>query len=98
MRMSCIMSGSSGSNSEAVSLQKQSLEESRRANDAQLQFLAKQTAALEKNKLPAYRPAAPPPTPGTSGADYAGMQERLAAGRRFGYKNTVRGGANLGNA
>ncbi len=89
------MSKSKG-NSEAIALQREALEESRRTNNLQLEALARQTAALERTKLPAYKPPSPPPTPGTSGADYAGGQQRLAAKRRFGIDDTVLGGRILG--
>jgi len=93
------MSGSGGSNKEAMALQRESLEEQRRANATQLDFLAQQTKALAKTKLPAYVPGSPPPTPGTSGQAAAGTAERLAAARRFGLKDSIRGGlkGGLGN-
>ena len=91
------MSGGS-SNKEAIALQRESLDEQRRTNAFTLEQLAKQTRALEKTKLPPYVAAAPPPTPGTSGADYAAAQTRLSANRRFGVKNTVVGGMRYGTA
>jgi len=91
------MSGNKGSK-QAAALQAESLEESRRANNMQLEFLNRQTIALEKTRLPAFKPAAPPPTPGTGGGDYASSQARLQAKRRFGYEDTVMGGRRLNTA
>ena len=88
------MSGNKG-NSEATALQRESLEETRRTNNAQLEFLARQTAALEKTKLPDYKAPSPPPMPGTNGNDFAASQAKLAASRRFGYADTVVGGRRL---
>jgi hypothetical protein len=84
---------SSGSNSAAIKLQRESLDEQKRANAAQLEFLARQTEALRKQVLPAYKPGSPAPTAATAGTDYASAQERLAQQRRFGYADTIYGGA-----
>lgn len=79
-----------------MALQRESLEEQKRANATQLEFLARQTEILRKQQIPAYKPGSPAPTPGTAGADYASAQEKIVASRRFGYNKTLRGG--LGRA
>ncbi len=82
------MSGSSGSG-RSIQLQEESLAEQKRANDAQLAYLDRQTAALRRQQVPAYVAPAPPPTPGTAGIDQAGLAARLSSNRRFGYGKTV---------
>ncbi len=86
----------SNNNSEQIALQRASLLEQQRANDAQISFLENQTKALAKTQVAAYKPLSPPPTAGTSGADQAAAQELINNQRRFGYSDTVRGGMRLG--
>lgn len=85
-----------GSNNQQIALQQQSLEEQRRANDAQLAFQSQQLAALQKTQVSPYKPMSPPPTAGTSGADYAAYQATLDQQRRYGYGDTTRGGMRRG--
>jgi len=87
---------SSGSNKEAIRLQRESLDEQKRANAAQMAFMDQQLAALRRAQVSPFRAGSPPPTPGTAGADFAGMQEALLAARRFGFLDTVRGGVRFG--
>lgn len=87
------MSGGGGSsNKEAVRIQRESLEEQKRANAAQLAFMSQQTAALQKQRISPYRPMSPPPTPSTAGSDYARALQLQQATRMYGYNKTVRGG------
>lgn len=87
------MSGSSGPSKKQIDLQEKSLEESRRVGDAQIAYLEKQTQALRQVQTPIALPSAPPPTPGTADTDFAAMQAKLNAKRRYGYGRSVLAGA-----
>ncbi len=84
--------GGGGSNREAMQIQRESLEEQKRANAAQLLFMQQQTDALRRQKISPYRSPAPPPTPSTAGTEYARALQLQQASRMFGYNKTVRGG------
>lgn len=88
-----IMSGSAGSNTEAIKIQKAQLALSERQTATQETFMAKQLRLMQKNAVPPVLPGSAPPTPATVGADQAGTMERLNASRRFGYRKATVGGA-----
>lgn len=92
------MSSSGGGTAESIKLQRESLEESKRTNAAQLTFMERQMQALRKTQVAPFLAQAPAPTMGTSGADFASAQEKINASRRFGYNKTVRAGARFGGA
>jgi hypothetical protein len=77
-------------------LQRESLAEQRRMNDAQLEFFARQTKALANTQMPQFRPNSPPPTPATAGSDQARMMMLMEAKNRYGFADTVQGGMRRG--
>lgn len=84
------------SNSQQIALQQESLTEQRRSNDALLAFQEQQLKALQRSQVAPYKPMSPPPTAGTSGADYAAYQQMVEQQRRYGLPDTVRGGIRRG--
>lgn len=83
-------------NSEALDLQQRSLALQEQQAASSLSFMEQQLQALRKTQVADYKPLAPPPTPGTSGADFAAAQQRIINQRRYNYSDTVRGGVRFG--
>lgn len=80
-------------NGSAIALQKEGLDEQRRMNLFQMQFMKRQQKAMEAQQPQPYRPQPAIPTPGRANADEARIDLRERMKRKFGMGKTIIGGA-----